>query len=125
MGLVLGIHEARRKHLEQDLAAAPTTPVRLHPNLAMVYRQQVERLQNALNQPDIRDEALQILRSLVERVSVGPAENGVEIEIVGEIAKMVELGIGNPAKRATLDEEAARSVKVVAGVGFEPTTFRL
>lgn len=30
-------------------------------------------------------------------------------------AKMVELGIENQAKRATLDEEAARSVKVVAG----------
>jgi hypothetical protein len=42
-----------------------------------------------------------------------------------EIAKMVELGIENPTKRATLDEQEARSVKVVAGVGFEPTTFRL
>jgi hypothetical protein len=62
---------------------------------------------------------------LVERVSICPVDNGLEIEIVGEIAKMVELGIGNPAKRATLNEEAARSVKVVAGVGFEPTTFRL
>ena len=117
--------EARRKQLEQELAAPPTTPVRLHPNLATVYRQQVERLQEALNQPDIRDEAIQVLRSLVERVSISPAKNGLEIEIVGEIAKMVELGIENQAKRATLDEEAARSVKVVAGIGFEPMTFRL
>jgi hypothetical protein len=37
------------------------------------------------------------------------------VEIVGEIAKMVELGIGNIAKRATLDEMMTRSVKVVAG----------
>ena len=29
---------------------------------------------------------------------------------------MVELGIGNQAKRATLNQEAARSVKVVAGL---------
>jgi site-specific DNA recombinase len=121
----LGELEARRMQLEQDLAAGPTTPVRLHPNLAQVYRCQVQRLQDALNEPDIRDEALQILSGLVERVSIGPVDNGLEIEIVGEIAKMVELGIGNPAKRATLNEEAARSVKVVAGVGFEPTTFRL
>ena len=107
--------EARRKQLEQDLAAGSTTPVRLHPNLAQVYRCQVERLQAALNEPDIRDEALQILRGLVERVSISPVDNGLEIEIVGEIAKMVELGIGNQAKRATLNEEVARSVKVVAG----------
>ena len=43
------------------------------------------------------------------------AENGLEVEIVGEIAKMVELGTGNKAKRATLDETMTRSVKVVAG----------
>jgi hypothetical protein len=31
---------------------------------------------------------------------------------------MVELGVENTAKRATLDETMTRSVKVVAGVGF-------
>ena len=64
----------------------------------------MERLQQALNHPEIRDEAVQILRGLIEHVSIGPAENGLEIEIVGEIAKMVELGIGHNAKQATLDE---------------------
>ena len=48
------------------------------------------------------------------RVSIGPAENGLEVEIVGEIVKMVELGIENKAKRAALDETMTRSVKVVA-----------
>ena len=38
---------------------------------------------------------------------------------------MVELGIRTNAKQANLDERLTRSVKVVAGVGFEPTTFRL
>jgi site-specific DNA recombinase len=79
--------EARRVQLEQHLATVPTTPVRLHQNLAQVYRCQVERLQDALNEPEIRDEALQILRGLVERVSICPAENGLEVEIVGEIRK--------------------------------------
>jgi hypothetical protein len=37
------------------------------------------------------------------------------VEIVGEIAKMVELGMETKAKRAVLDEKMARSVKVVAG----------
>ena len=43
--------EARRTEIEESLAAAPTTPVRLHPNLAQVYRRQVERLQQALDAP--------------------------------------------------------------------------
>ena len=107
--------EARQVQFLQDVATEPTTPVRLHPNLAQVYRRQVERLQDALNEPEIRDEALQIFRGLIERVSIGPAENGLEVEIVGEIAKMVELGIGNKGKRAILDETMIRSVKVVAG----------
>ena len=106
---------ARRVQLEQDLSTVPTTPIRLHPNLAQVYRRQVERLQDALNEPEIRDEALQILRGLVERVSISPAETGLEVEIVGEIAKMVQLGIENKTKRAALDDEMTRSVKVVAG----------
>jgi hypothetical protein len=56
---------------------------------------------------------------------IGPAANGLEIEIVGEIAKMVELSLGLDAKQANLDERLTRSVKVVAGTGFEPVTFRL
>ena len=68
--------EARRTEIEQSLAASPTAPVRLHPNLAQVYRRQVEQLQHALNHPEIRDEAMQVLRGLIEQVSIGPAENG-------------------------------------------------
>jgi site-specific DNA recombinase len=83
--------EARRKEIEEGLAAAPTTPVRLHPNLAQVYRQKVEQLQRALDEAEIRDEAVQILRGLIEYVSIAPIDNGLEVEIVGDIAKMVSL----------------------------------
>jgi site-specific DNA recombinase len=107
--------EARRSEIEQSLAAAPTTPVRLHPNLAQVYERHVEQLQHALDHPEIRDEAVQVLRGLIEHVLIGPADNGLEIEIVGEIAKMVELGIGPNTKQVNLDERLTRSVKVVAG----------
>jgi site-specific DNA recombinase len=107
--------EARRSEIEQGLASAPTTHVLLHPNLAQVYRQKVEQLQRALDDPEIHDEAAQILRGLIEHVSIRPAENGLEIEIVGEIAKMVELGIGTNPRKANLDKKSTRSVKVVAG----------
>ena len=89
--------------------------MRLHPNLAQVYRRQVEELQQALDHPEIRDEALQVLRGLIEHVFIRPADKGFEIEIVGEIAKMVELGLGPKTKQANLDEKLIRSVKVVAG----------
>jgi hypothetical protein len=63
------------------------------------------------------------------RVIVRPAESGFEIELVGEIAQMVALGAGHTNTKAAPDGTAvlayAGSVKVVAGRGFEPLTFRL
>jgi hypothetical protein len=41
--------ELRRTELEQEIGSASTPPVRLHPNLAQIYRRKVERLQHALN----------------------------------------------------------------------------
>jgi len=118
--------EARRAQLEEGMAAAAAPPIRLHPNLALLYRKKVERLHEALNQPEIRDEAIEVLRSLLERVVIAPVEGGFDIEIIGEIAQMIEVSMGEGEKKGPiLNERMGRSVKVVAGVGFEPTTFRL
>ena len=55
-----------------------------------------------------------------------PCKGGFDIEIIGEIAQMIEIGLEKgKAKEPVLNEKMARSLKVVAGVGFEPTTFRL
>lgn len=85
----------------------------------------MERLQDALSDPEIRDEAVEALRSLLEAVIIAPTEAGLEIEIIGDIAHMIEMGIEDKKKRPALNEKTVRSVKVVAGVGFEPSTFRL
>jgi len=105
--------ESRKAALEQALAAEPPPTVRLHPNLAQVYRAKVERLHEALTDPALRDEALGLLRGLIERLVLHRTEDGLQVEIVGEIVRMVELG--RDAKQAALSKEAACSVKVVAG----------
>ena len=51
-----------------------------------------------------------------------PADDGRAIDLVGEIANMVTLSA--LAESVTM-EPYRRSVKVVAGRGFEPLTFRL
>jgi hypothetical protein len=56
---------------------------------------------------------LGILRGLIERLVLHRTEEGLQVEIVGEIVRMVELGLD--AKQAALPKEAACSVKVVAG----------
>ena len=81
--------------------------------------------------PHRQSEALEIMRSLIEQVIVHPREGGgFEVELVGEIASMVEVAMGGERKNAALggaalDAGSRRSVKVVAGTGFEPVTFRL
>jgi hypothetical protein len=75
-------------------------------------------------------EALGILRSLIEAVVIHPMEGGYEIELIGEIANMVDLATGPANKkaapgRAALSTDDIRSVKLVAGARFELTTFRL
>ena len=97
---------------------APPEP-RLHPKLALVYREKVAELQTALNHPDVRTEAAGILRSLIERINVRFDGEGCLVELVGDIVKMVALpGTAVPPLFHS-------SVKVVAGVGFEPCNGRI
>ena len=104
-----------RAALEQALCDEPP-PVRLHPNLAQAYREKVEQLQEALAKPEDCDEAIEMLRRLIQRVVVRQAEEGLQIELVGEIVRLIELGLDG--KRAALSAEEVCSVKVVAGAGF-------
>jgi site-specific DNA recombinase len=110
---------------------APAQP-RLHPNLAEVYRDKVTRLHEALQAGPDAQEALDAVRRLIERIVLTPVTDGdgFEIELIGEIAAMVRLGLTNgrpiPWPGTAADHDLfQRSVKVVAGTGFEPVTFRL
>lgn len=122
--------EAERAKLEHTHTTSQAPSIRMHPNLAGLYRQKVEMLKGALEEEETHHEALTILRSLIEAVVVHTTDSGYEIELVGEIASMVGTALGADNKktapgRAALSTDDIRSVKLVAGAGFEPTTFRL
>jgi site-specific DNA recombinase len=124
--------ETRRASLTARLEAQPPTPPRLHPNLTQVYRDKIARLHDALQSGPDAQEALEAVRRLIDRIVLTPAAEGkgFEIELIGEIATMVRLGLTNERAVSRPDSAAdqvlfERSVKVVAGTGFEPVTFRL
>ncbi|MFD1344556.1 recombinase family protein [Litorisediminicola beolgyonensis] len=113
--------EARKDSLTSQLADPAPSPVRLHPNLAELYRRKVTDLANSLADETIRSRALELLGSLIERVIVHAKENGdVVLILEGAITGMIDA-----AQPGGLRNVDVGSVKVVAGVGFEPTTFRL
>ena len=116
--------EKRKKELELFLAEADEPPPLLHPSMALQYRKRVQQLYDALQDEDEgkRIEAADTLRSLVDQIVLTPIEGKVEIDVQGDLAGILTISTQskNPAAGAT-----GSQVKMVAGAGFEPATFRL
>ena len=60
--------EVEKRRLETEIEAPAPSPVRLHPNRAKLYRQKVADLGTALDDPAMREDAIEILRGLIDRV---------------------------------------------------------
>jgi hypothetical protein len=72
--------DSRQELLRARLSQAPPSTVRLHPRLAEVYAEKVQQLETALNDPAIRNEAADVLRSLVDRIELHPRTDGNGID---------------------------------------------
>jgi hypothetical protein len=120
--------EKQQELLEARLSKAPPSTVRLHPRLAEVYAEKVQQLERALNDPAIRAEAAGVLRSLIDRIELRPREKGqpVAATLHGDLAQILALCDDTGRKQKLPKTGVSGSqLSVVAGVGFEPTTFRL
>ena len=115
--------EADKKRLLSALKEAPEDRPVLHPNIAALYRARVEMLGAALHDLDHGREAFDMIRSLISEVRLVPAHGELTIELKGELAGILALAGGSGEPLALSDR--ALQIKVVAGAGFEPTTFRL
>ena len=113
--------ENRKEILEEDLKTEPPPPIRFHPNLSEVYREKVQNLSEALNANDTRLEAGEIIRSLIEEIRLVPQDDQLKIHLKGELAEILAFSANQkPGSNGT-----GLKTTLVAGVGFEPTTFRL
>ena len=113
--------EERKATLVAETAEAKEEMPRLHPGLAEVYRKKVADLTQALNDDALRTEATEVLRSLISEIRLIPQDGALAIELVGALAGILALG---KEKRPRPFGSGAQ-ITLVAGVGFEPTTFRL
>ena len=118
--------------LKALLAQEPADIPDIHPNASGIYRKKVERLTEALNTPEDRNEAAEAIRSLVEKITLRPGPNRGQIDAtlhgeLGTILGWIEAqAVGKARKRETPAAfPTGVSVSVVAGIGFEPMTFRL
>jgi hypothetical protein len=112
--------EARKRKLEAELEQGPPVPVRLHPNMGERYRKQVTGLIEALNEPDRRTEAAELIRTLVDNIVFAPEEGSPKratLDLRGDLAGILGLVSETGGKPPV--------TTLVAGAGFEPAAFRL
>jgi site-specific DNA recombinase len=117
--------ETRKREINADLRTQQDgADVAIHPNLPELYRKKVAKLQQALQHEATRPQVFETIRSLVDRIEVlpGRARGHCEVTIVGALAQI--LAFAHEKTTAASREDGGTSL-MVAGVGFEPTTFRL
>ena len=109
---------------ELSMSREEAAPALLHPRLAQVYRGKIERLLDAFESDGARTEAQEILRGLIDTIVLTPVDGMLRAEMKGDLAAMLVL-VSETHKAPKADASEVRQVKVVAGTGFEPVTFRL
>ena len=81
--------EARKTELTSLLATAHEPPPLLHPNMAEVWRQRIGALHEALQDEASKAQAFEVLRSLIDRVTLVPEDGQLAIVLRGELAAML------------------------------------
>ncbi len=124
--------EARKTELTTLLADAPEDTPDILPSASAIYAKKVSALTKALNRKEERQEAAETLRGLIEKISLtpGPERGEIYATLHGELGTILNWterqAIGKAVKTTKPAADATGlSLSVVAGVGFEPTTFRL
>jgi site-specific DNA recombinase len=86
-----------------------------------VYRQKVAALEQALASPLDKAEAMEIVRSQIEQITLTPGEDGgLAVELQGDLARILQLceaGEGKSERPGT--GVPGRGLSVVAGARFE------
>ena len=106
----------------------------IHPAMAMSYRTSVASLKAALDRADGREEAVQHIRALIDKVVVTPVEGREDprIDLYGHLAGILSIAskkAGQLPRRPWIPagdkNPEPEQTDMVAGAGFEPATFGL
>ena len=111
-----------------DNLGGQRAPLPSEEELLRMFEYRVAELRRTIDTDEIRVDAADILAGLIDKVVIHPSqsEKGAQGEVVASAARLIVFATnakGPPLSGgpSTMDS----SIKVVAGVGFEPTTFRL
>jgi DNA invertase Pin-like site-specific DNA recombinase len=107
--------EAKQDELTERLSCDPVELPDIHPNIGCLYRRKVERLAEALQHPQERDEAADAIRVLIERITLtpGPKRGEIDATLHGDLGTILDWSAQN--KNTPGAGASGVSVSVVAG----------
>ena len=97
----------------------------LHPNFGELYARKIGDLKSLLQNDVTKHQATEIIRSLIERIVLSPTDQRGKSDVVLHGALASILAYANETAQNRVLSSGVGRVLLVAGVGFEPTTFRL
>jgi len=128
--------EAEKAGLVVQQARSEMVPnIAVHPNLAAVYRRKVEELETLLEDAQHKDEAMELIRSLIEKIELTPREEGGLAAVLhGDMARILVLcsagsfsgleaaqqnafrAVGAEGLQVSARSQVSRQAKTLAGV---------
>ena len=106
--------ETRKEELELHLESAKDPEPLIHPNLAEVYRKKVADLHKALHGENEKAEAFDLIRSLIEEITLAPENGELRVNLRGELAGILNL-CSDKQKPASQTRNGLQQIKMVAG----------
>lgn len=86
--------ETRKVELAELLANADEPPPLLHPNMAHVYQDGVGKLCENLQREEDRGPAVEVLRSLIDQVTLMPDNEELAIILRGDLGAILHFAAG-------------------------------
>ena len=84
--------EEAQAQLESLLESLPDEPVVIPiTNISRHYAERVEELVNGLTDPAIKMQAIDIIQSMIERVTITPENYGFSIDLHGKLGRILEI----------------------------------
>jgi hypothetical protein len=100
----------------------PPVKVDNHPNIGHLYQRQIEKIVKLFSDEGTQQEAVRIIRSLIDRIDITPSESRGEakVELIGGLAAILQLAISGHEKTAIQEYSGICRALMVAGQDLNP-----
>ena len=108
--------ETRKREIDSDLKARPSNPIiTIHPNLPDLYSRKINGLQQMLANETVRPQAVEAIRSLIDRIEIHPGEKRGQCDVllVGALAHILDFA---HKKRTAAHSGGGGTYLMVAGL---------